>query len=263
MKLRTQLATTAVAVLLASTTHAQEASVDTSEMDEIDPVVLGILKQAADFLVAEKTFGFKSETSYDAIQEDGTSVEFGGSRRVLVARPDRLRIETQKRSGDKGLLLFDGENMWGYSPEQKAYATTAQVGDLDESLDFTVSVLRIKAPLADLLSPQLYETMTDGLVGALYVGQSVVMGTPSHHLLISNDYVDVQLWVAEGDQPLIQRIVITYREEQGQPQFRAQFLKWEMSPGNVESELKFSPPEDSERIRFHVPASAADEEDAS
>lgn len=160
-------------------------------------------------------------------------------------------------------MVFDGDNIWAYSKDNNVYATTAQPGDIDESLDFSISVLRIKAPLADIVSPQLYETMTDGLIGAIYVGESVVAGVESHHLLIGNDYVDVQLWVAEGDKPLIQRIIITYKEEEGDPQFRAQFFDWNVSPTDVDKRLKFSPPEDAERIRFHIPASGSAAEDAS
>ena len=263
MNLRTTLVTGSVTALLAFAAHGQETSVDTSEMDELDPVVLGILKDAADYLTSTDTFAFRGETAFDAIQDDGTKVEFGGSSRVLIARPDRLRLETQKRDGTKRLMVFDGDNMWAYSKEHNVYATTTQPGDIDESLDFSIAVLRMKAPLADLVSPRFYQTMTDGLVGAIYVDQSVVAGVKSHHLLISNDYVDVQLWVAEGDKPLIQRIVITYREEEGQPQYRAHFLDWDMSPGNVDEKLRFSPPEDAERIRFHIPASGTATEDAS
>jgi hypothetical protein len=263
MDLRTALVTGSVAALMAFAAYGQENSVDTSELDEIDPVVLGILKDAADYLTGSKAFAFRGETAFDAVQDDGTKVEFGGSSHALIARPDRLRLETQKRDGTKRLMVFDGDNMWAYSEDHNVYATTTQPGDIDESLDFSIAVLRMKAPLADLVSPQLYETMTDGLVGAIYVDQSVVAGVASHHLLISNDYVDVQLWVAEGDKPLIQRIVITYREEEGQPQYRAHFLDWDMSPGNVDEKLRFSPPEDAERIRFHIPASGTETEEAS
>ena len=263
MNLRITLVSISVTSLMAFAAYSQETSVDTSELDEVDPVVLGILKDAADYLTASETFTFKGETAFDAIQDDGTKVEFGGSSRALIARPDRLRLEVQKRGGQRRIMVFDGDNMWAYSKNHNVYATTAQPGDIDESLDFSIAVLRMKAPLADLVSPRLYETMTDGLVGAIYVDEAVVAGVKSHHLLISNDYVDVQLWVAEGDKPLIQRIVITYREEEGQPQFRAHFLDWNTSPANVDKGLKFSPPEDAERIRFHIPASSSAAEDAS
>jgi Predicted periplasmic protein (DUF2092) len=42
--------------------------------------------------------------------------------------------------------------------------------------------------------------------------------------------VDFQLWIADGDQPLPLRAVLTYRREAGQPQFRAQFSDWNFEP---------------------------------
>ena len=63
--------------------------------------------------------------------------------------------------------------------------------------------------------------------------------------------------------PLIQRIVITYKEEEGQPQFRAQFLEWDMEPDDIEKKLNFTPPEGAEKVRFHVSEPATETGDAS
>jgi hypothetical protein len=113
------------------------------------------------------------------------------------------------------------------------------------------------------VSPDLYSILTNELEEAVYVDQAVVAGVPTHHLLLRKDYVDAQIWIASADQPLIQRIVITYKEEEGQPQFRAQFLEWHMEPGDLDEKLSFTPPDDAERVRFHISEPASETEDAS
>ena len=187
MKIRTILLASVLAVAGATLASAQEEpAADT----ELDPVVLGILKESTDFLAAADSFGFHSETNYDAVQDSGATVEFGSARKVLVERPNRMRVETVKRDGASNVLVLDGKNLWAWSEDHNVYATTAQVGDIDESIDFVISVLRVKAPLGDLVSPDLYSILTNELEEAIYVDQAVVTGVHTHHLLLRKDYVD-------------------------------------------------------------------------
>ncbi len=212
----------------------------------------------ADHLKSASQFSFHIESSYDVVQQSGVKVEFGASRTALVSRPNQLRIDFQKRDGVQGVMLFDGEYIWVHGPDEKVYAKTEQDGDLDEAIDFAVAELRMKAPLADLFSPMLYESATANLVSAYYLGDAVLQGVECDHILFRNDYADFQMWITSDDQPVLQRILITYKEETGQPQYRASFKNWDMSPKNTRSQFDFDPPDDAERIRFYVPAPATD-----
>ncbi len=46
------------------------------------------------------------------------------------------------------------------------------------------------------------------------------------HLHLRNDMTDAQVWITKGNNPLLHRLVITYRHENGQPEFRADFHDW-------------------------------------
>jgi hypothetical protein len=158
----------------------------------------------------------------------------------------------------QSVVIFDGASIWAYAPEMNVYAQADQPGDLDEAIDFAAAQLRMKAPMAELVSPDLYANLEKQLTQALYLGETVLAGVPSEHLLLSNDYADFQIWIATGEQPTPQRVVITYREEVGEPQFRAQFLEWDMSPAATAGKFDFQPGEDAERVRFYIPAPATD-----
>ncbi len=230
--------------------HAQTA--ESPETPEIEPEALSVLQAMSDFLAASNEFYYEIDTTYDVVQPSGTKVEFGVARKNLVSRPNRLRTEAIRRSGVEGTIVFDGEHIWAYSEDANVYAQTEQVGDLVESINFAVSELRIKAPLSEISSPDLFASITRDLESAYHLGENVVKGVTCDHLLLSNDYADFQMWVKKGDDPLLQRIVIDYREERGQPQFRAQFSNWNMAPKNTAGKFTFVPPKDAERIRFYV-----------
>lgn len=275
MKLRNKIAACVLAMMLAAPAVA-EAAAKEAESPAADPVTeesaenpaieakaLEIFKRMADYLAAAQEFTYHSDSSYDVVQPSGIKVEFGGSRDVLVARPNRLRMDAERRDGQRGVLVFDGETIWVSDPDEKVYAKAAQPGDLDASIDFAVVELRIKAPHADLLVPDLYEQTTAKLTGALDLGERVLDGVVCDHLLMSNDYADFQLWITTGDQPVLQRIVITYREDPGEPQYRAHFRDWNMAPEDVRARLDFQPPDGAEQIRFYVPAPTPEQEDES
>jgi hypothetical protein len=144
----------------ATAVFAQETG-DPSRADtEIDPEALEVLRDLADHLGAAQQFAFEAETSYDSVQESGAKVEFGASRRILVSRPNRLRLEGQRRDGTEAVSVFDGMAIWVHSAAAQAYATIEQPGDLDEAVDFANGTLRMKAPLADLISPEFYDQVS-------------------------------------------------------------------------------------------------------
>lgn len=78
-------------------------------------------------------------------------------------------------------------------------------------------------PLSELLSNDFPKMVADEVWSVASVGESTIAGVACEHLAVRGDGVDYQVWVAKGAQPLPQRVVLTYRDADGQPQLRAQF----------------------------------------
>jgi hypothetical protein len=56
------------------------------------------------------------------------------------------------------------------------------------------------------------------------------------------------MWITDGDRPLPERIVLTYPNAPGQPQFRAQFSAWNLAPELADTLFTFTPPSEASRI---------------
>ena len=108
----------------------------------------------------------------------------------------------------------------------------------------------MRFPLAEMLSSKLDETLPKRVRAAYDVGQESIAGVPCNHLALRVVQTDVQLWIAQGSQPLPHRLVITYKEAAGQPQFWAQFSDWNLSPEVPDSLFAFTPPEGAAKIAF-------------
>jgi hypothetical protein len=115
---------------------------------------------------------------------------------------------------------------------------------------YFVNDLDMRLPLSELLSSKLAEVLPKQVLVAAYVEPSEIAGVPCDHLALRGAETDLQVWVAQGDKPLPQRVVITYRGEDGRPQFWAQFSDWNLAPEAPDSLFVFTPPEGARKIAF-------------
>ncbi len=209
-----------------------------------------ILKRMAEFLAKTPQFTVNLSDSYDVIQETGQKIEFGENRKITVSRPNGLRVELEESSGEKHTVLYDGKEITTFSPTHNVYAKVAKAGGIDEAIMYFLKDLGMRLPLAMLLTsrfPAEIERRTQALD---YVEKTVIDGTPAHHLAGRTETVDYQVWIAESAQPLPLRVVLTYKNADGQPAFRAQFADWNLKPEVKDSQFVFTPPEGSRKIAF-------------
>ncbi|MFY9942197.1 MAG: DUF2092 domain-containing protein, partial [Desulfobacterales bacterium] len=76
---------------------------------------------------------------------------------------------------------------------------------------------------------------------------------PTDHLAVRSAEVDLQVWITQGDQPLPRRVVLTYKNAPGRPQFRADLSDWDLSPKLAADSFAFTPPAGAEQIPLLAP----------
>jgi hypothetical protein len=135
-------------------------------------------------------------------------------------------------------------------PQENVYATVAKPGSVDEAIAYFVQDLGLRLPLAELLNSNLAQHLPAQVRVADYVESSSIAGVPCDHLALRGDEADMQVWVAQGQQPLPRRLVITYRQADGRPQFWAQFSDWNLSPEVPDALFAFTPPPGAAQIAF-------------
>jgi hypothetical protein len=209
-----------------------------------------ILLRMAEFLARSPRFSVNIQDSYDVVQGSGQKIEFSETRTITVSRPNQLRVEAVQSDGDKHLVLYDGKDITSFSPSQNVYAQASKPGGIDEAVRYFLKDLHMRLPLAALLLSRFPEEIQRRTRSLDYVERIEIEGRPAHHLAGRADTVDYQLWISEGAQPLLLRVVLTYKNAEGQPQFRAQFSDWNLAPEVQNSQFAFSPPEGARKIAF-------------
>jgi len=222
-----------------------------------------LLDGMAGFLGGQKEFGANLLVGYEVLQASGQKIEFGERRTISVRRPNELRIEKLASDGHQDLVLFDGKQIMAYDAGPNVYAVSAQTGGIDETVVHFVRDLGMRLPLAPLLLAKLPEELQRRVQTIDYVEKTTLFGEPCHHLAGRTATVDFEMWIADGKKPLPRKIALTYRGDEGQPRFWAEFSDWDLDPDFGNSEFEFELPKDAKKVAFAAEMARASAKPAS
>jgi len=206
----------------------------------------------ANFLAKAPRLSVTVDSAYDVVQDSGQKIEFGEVRTITLRRPDRVRIDTTRRDGARRGLIFDGKQITAFDLDQKVYATVSKPGTTDAAFGYIKDDLDMRLPLSELFGSNLPQKMSGMLGGARLIGEETVNAVATDHVALRGDTADLQLWIARDGDPLPQRLVITYRVAEGQPQYTANFSGWNFTPDVPDSTFTFTPAEGAQEIPFLV-----------
>ena len=247
------LATVAIVFGLSFLPALAAENATTTAGAEQGPDARKILFNMAEFIATAPALSVTIRSGYDAIQEDGQRIEFGSKRQYVLQRPDRFRVEVDRSDGDHGLFVFDGKAITVYKPEDKVFARVDKNGTVDEIMVYMVKDLLLTMPLARMFLSNFPQSLEKLVTSARYVEENHLFDVPTDHITARSKDVDLQLWIAQGEKPLPRRVVITYKNAPGAPQFWAEMSGWNLSPAFAADSFAFTPPAGTEQIPFLAP----------
>ena len=226
-------------------------SAEAPKKPAIDPKADAVLHQLSDHNKQVKAAIFRVTDTIDDVGLDNRKVQFAHVRELTVVRPDKLKIET---TGDitSRTLWKDGKTLTVLERDKNVYAQIPDPGTINQAVDLLQEKYNMSVPASDLLSPDVYKTMTEGCDAINYVGLGYVGEEKCHHLAFTRDNIDWQLWVTAGDKPSPRKMVITYKHLPGEPQYTMQLLKIEYNPRINNSVFACQIPKGAERIEFQL-----------
>jgi hypothetical protein len=229
-------------------------SVYTTDVRAAEPAIeeraINAVMRMAEFLAKAQRLSVTADTGYDVAQDWGQKLEFGATRKITVQRPNRVAVDIVNRDGTRRGFRFDGKQIAFFGLDEKVYATVQHSGDIDAAFTYFTRDLRMPWPMAELFSNTFPQTIKNKVSEAYFVEQATIDGTPCDHIALRNDLVDMQMWIAKGDKAVLERLVITYKLENGQPEFWANLHDWNFTPDTPDSLFAFTPAEGARRIAF-------------
>lgn len=204
-------------------------------------------------------FSFQARTIRVYAEANGQPLHIFHTLDVVVHRPNRMLANV---NGDDGSskLVFDGKTAVIYSAAQKKYASIpVPEGTIEAMMKEAMGRLGVDFPLADFLTEAPGKAFLTGVASGRVVDTVTIDGSPYLHLFFSQPPgIELELWLAKNDQSLPRRLIVTYRDLPGQPNFIAEFANWNLDAHPSDADFTFQPPPDAEQIQLKpTPAPAA------
>jgi hypothetical protein len=200
--------------------------------------------------LSSQQFSFQAHTLRVYADADGRFLHIAHTIKVLIRRPDRLRIDID---GDDGAtqVFYDGRTLVLFGPAKKEYVSLPVPDTIEAMIKEAEKRVGFDFPLEDFLSETSDKALLSGVTEAKIVNQVTIDGAPANHLtLFQPPGLEIELWLTADDKALPKRVYITYRSVPGQPNFIASFSDWNFSVTPSDADFTFQPPEGAKQVEL-------------
>ncbi|MEH6836424.1 MULTISPECIES: DUF2092 domain-containing protein [Falsihalocynthiibacter] len=220
---------------LAPTAMADEADADR------------LLKAMSDYLAATTEFSFDYDATLDVVSVEDQIISFASSGEVALARPDKFHA-TRVGGFTNIVMNYDGSNFSVLGKDAGVYTQLPISGSIDQLVDTLRESYGQPLPAADLLTTDTYAALMGNVTDVKDFGSGVFAGQECDHLGLRTDEVDLQIWIAQGDQPYPCRYVITTRGEKQGLQYSLNIRDWRTGETLADDAFTFMAPDGATEV---------------
>jgi hypothetical protein len=218
---------------------------------KLDPKVLEIVKQVSDLHKNAKSLHVEV-TVRGSRERAEKQEEFDAVVTVDLEQPNRFALRSRHSNNENAgvTLVCNGKVLSAYLPKFNHYITTDAPTDLDEMGETLGRLGRPNtiALFANVLTPDPYEELMDGVQSCFYAGRETVEGTLAHHLKFHQKQLDWEMWVAAEGKPLVVKMTNTRSGRGGKLTVEEIYRNWKLDTAPGRDVFSFSPPEGAKEV---------------
>ncbi len=238
-----------VALIVSAPSYGQDTQADPPIAKNIQPEADEALKRMGQLLSETESFRFNAHITQDLTMSAGLKVQMYQERNVTVVRPGKLHVISDGDM-DENQAWFNEGRLSVLDPLRGVYAQIDGPKDIDGILDHLALERGWVMPLSDMLVSDPYTSATANVQMGLYLGQHRVRDTVCDHLAFRQEGIDWQIWIDAGETPVPRKMLITFIELAGQPQWAVELDGWDLSPDVEVGQFDFEAPDDADRVEF-------------
>ncbi len=218
----------------------------------IEQGALDRLKATSERLAAAKSMSFTAVTTYKSPARTGQPLYYSLLSSVELQRPNKLRVITPG-DGPASDFYYDGKTMMAYAPAANLTAIADAPPTIGEAMKAAYEKAAIYFPFAEVIVPDPYKNLSEGLTSAFFVGQSHVVGdTVTDIVAIANDNVQAEIWIGVDD-GLPRMIRAVYPKDPTQSRYEIQFSNWHLNQPTKDADFTSAQALKAPRMQFARP----------
>jgi hypothetical protein len=218
----------------------------------IEPAALERLRATSERLAKAKSMSFAAVTTYESPARNGQPLYYSLLSSVELQRPNKLRVITPG-DGPASDFYYDGKTMMAYAPGANLTAVSDAPPTIDEAMKAAYEKAAIYFPFSEVIVPDPYKNLSEGLTSAFFVGQSHVVGdTVTDIVAIANDNVQAEIWIGVED-GLPRMIRAVYPKDPTQSRYEIQFSNWHLNQPTKDADFTSAQAMKAPRMQFARP----------
>jgi hypothetical protein len=197
-------------------------------MTAIEPAALDLLKAMTDKLSAAKSMQFEALVLSEFPSIDGIPVIYSTAAKVALQRPNKFDVVVWG-DGPSSEVLFNGKQLFAYSPEKNLVAVSNAPSNIDEAAKFAYDKAGLFFPGDDLILSNPYAHLTQGLTDAFIVGKTkLVGGVETNVIVMAGRQLQGQIWIGAKDNlPYMASWI--YLGDKSLPRTTLQYKNWKLN----------------------------------
>lgn len=199
-------------------------------------------------LAQAKQLSFKVDRKLDAALVEGRNIPENAQIEISVSRPDKFLAKADSPDNVRE-FVFDGRNLSVYDATMKLYAAVPEPGTINQVVAQIDEKYGFTPPLAEFMLSDPYGALKPRIKSQAYKGKETVGGVECHHLSLSGDVADTELWIGVADL-LPRKLVATFKNREGGPQLQANFSDWNLAATLRDNFFTFVAPKDAESVEM-------------
>ncbi|WP_028749446.1 DUF2092 domain-containing protein [Rhizobium mesoamericanum] len=236
-------------LLTAALALAAVAGTTPAQADEKE--AKGLLKAMSDYMTTQESISFEYDTSLEVVTKQHQKLALASSGTVALTRPDKIRVTRQGGFANVE-MVFDGKMLSILGKDANLYGQTEVPGTIDHLIDALRDKFHRPLPAGDILMSRPYDELMPHVIDVKDLGSGVIRGEECDHLAFrTNDGVDWQIWIAQGQSPYPCRYVVTSTKVPGFPQYTIDIRSWKAGADVAASDFSFKPPEGAKERKLN------------
>lgn len=198
-----------------------------------------IITNAYKYIGSMDSYAFRANVTERVLEKSNKRIVS-----IKVDRPGKFRVEDKDSLIVVNSYLNNGVFTM-FDRKHKQYAQVKTGKGIDGTLDLLFEEYGIIEPLAQLIYSEMYKRVK--FKSIKYFGTKIVGGVECDYIAFKNGKVEIHVWVATGDRPLIQAYSIIDLSTEDTSRVDAT-VKWDINPHISDSDFIFEIPKGTSKV---------------
>ncbi|MDR2913553.1 MAG: DUF2092 domain-containing protein [Tannerella sp.] len=226
----------------------------------IDSLAIYILDRTSETMRSLISCSYTAFITYDTWMDSVGYIKHTSKDKVYFSFPNKMKVNMQGDMGNRS-MCYDGKKFSYYSFNQNRYAELDLSLDIVQTIDSMNRKYGIELPAADFFYPSFTDDILSAGGNLVYLGVTGVQNQLCYHIA-GNDVNGTvfQFWITQDHLFFPVKMVLTYKEDNGQPQYEAVYSDWEINPSFPANMFDFVAPPAADKIRMSTELSGLSKE---